>query len=404
MTNPVAERVAYAIPQPDGTLIYAWTLTSREKTDPVVITVGVTNTLPIIFVPGIMGTNLRTKEKKATEWRLDTIRLPFLGEQPIKLVLGKLNQGAGERQRLLHPDRTEIDDQGDIPDEKFGSIVDPEQFRDRGWGEIGEGSYHEFLRRLEEVFNGHRSAKCETDLEAQIAKLMELCSGKDGKCIPQKGPLTPFTPDDFAKLRRWFMPVYACGYNWLDDNTKAAKHLKARIEKVIAQNNTQVSRCEQVILVTHSMGGLVSRACQELDGMQEKIAGIVHGVMPANGAPVAYRRCKMGMKEESYGAGLVIGKTGQEVTAVFAQAPGALQLLPTQRYERGWMTLRDADGKTVQKTLPESEPYEEIYMRRDRWWALVKEEWLSPKDGMPITWEDYLTFIDLAKTFHRKIT
>jgi len=58
----------------------------------------------------------------------------------------------------------------------------------------------------------------------------------------------------------------------------------------------------------------------------------------------------------------------------------------------------------VQKTLPESDPYEEIYKRRDRWWALIKEEWLSPKDGMRITWERYLKFIDLAKTFHRKIT
>jgi hypothetical protein len=404
MSNPVAERVAYAIPQPDGTLMFPWRLTPEEQTDPVYLQVEVMDTLPIIFVPGIMGTNLRMKNGTEKVWRLDTTYIPFVGHQPLGLVWGKKSEGPGRRQELMHPDRTEVDPGGSVPKKLFGSIVQPDQYKERGWGEIGEGSYHDFLLKLEGAFNGHRSLERETGLEAQIAKLMELCSGEDRKCIPQKGGLTSFTPEDFAKLRRWFMPVYACGYNWLDDNAHAAERLQARIEQVIAQNNTKVSRCEQVILVTHSMGGLVSRACQQLDGMQEKIAGIVHGVMPANGAAVAYRRCKMGMTEESYGAGLVIGKSGQEVTAVFAQAPGALQLLPTQRYDRGWLELRDAEGKTVQKTVPEADPYEEIYKRRDRWWALVKEEWLSPKDGQPITWTQYLEFIRVAKKFHTDVT
>eukprot|EP01032_Pedospumella_encystans_P026865 gene26865-30371_t len=137
---------------------------------------------------------------------------------------------------------------------------------------------------------------------------------------------TPILSDDLLKRAKCRFPVYACGYNWLASNTEAADALKDRIAEVIAENNKGAYKCEQVILVTHSMGGLVARCCAQLDGMAGKIAGIVHGVMPAVGAAVAYRRCKVGMREESFTAGLVIGSNGREVTAVFAQAPGALQL------------------------------------------------------------------------------
>ena len=46
------------------------------------------------------------------------------------------------------------------------------------------------------------------------------------------------------------------------------------------------------------MGGLVARACQALPSMEAKIAGKLHGVMPTVGAPVACRRCKVGMMDQ----------------------------------------------------------------------------------------------------------
>ena len=88
------------------------------------------------------------------------------------------------------------------------------------------------------------------------------------------------------------MPVHAVGYNWLASNALAAKKLRDEINRITAQYNKGQFSCEQVILVTHSMGGLVARACAQLPGMADKIAGISHGVMPATGAAVAYRRCK----------------------------------------------------------------------------------------------------------------
>lgn len=397
-TTETSTRYAQPMPQPDGGVRYAWNLTSKEKSDKVVLELRVVNALPIVFVPGIMGTNLMSKDTKQKIWRLDT-----MGGIPVLLAAQKSRQGAGVRQRLLHPDRAEVDPGGNIPTKPIGSITDAKQYSERGWGEVGEGSYHQFLLNLEELFNGFRSGQPETAVEAQISALMQKRSGDDSAWRPQKD-FVPTVPEDLLNLRNWLLPVYACGYNWLDDNAEAAKRLKVRIEQIIARHNNQWTRCEQVILITHSMGGLVSRACQQLDGMQDKIAGIVHGVMPANGAAVAYRRCKVGMREEDFGAGVVIGSTGQEVTAVFAQAPGALELLPTQHYQRGWLEVQGPDGKTVQKALHEADPYAEIYGRRDRWWALVKEEWLAPKDGQRITWDQYIGFLDIAKKFHRLLT
>jgi hypothetical protein len=109
------------------------------------------------------------------------------------------------------------------------------------------------------------------------------------------------------------------------------------------------------------------------------------------------------MQQESAMAGAVIGRTGKEVTAVFAQAPGALQLLPTKRYALGWLRLRDQHYAPAMPARPEADPYAEIYLRRDRWWALLREEWLAPKGGVPFFWEQYARNIGLAKQFHQKV-
>jgi pimeloyl-ACP methyl ester carboxylesterase len=41
---------------------------------------------------------------------------------------------------------------------------------------------------------------------------------------------------------------------------------------------------EKVIVVTHSMGGMVSRALTEIHQC-DKVLGVSHGVLPATGAP-----------------------------------------------------------------------------------------------------------------------
>jgi adenylate kinase family enzyme len=97
----------------------------------------------------------------------------------------------------------------------------------------------------------------------------------------------------------------------------------------------------------------------------------------------------------------VIGSDGKKVTAVFAQSPGALQLLPSEEYGPKWLNITQS-GRTV-ASLPVSDPYEEIYLQRGKWWGLIREEWLSPADGKAIGWDKFAKNVKLAKAFHRKI-
>lgn len=399
----------------EGQPQFGWKLTHSYLSDPVRLVLPPKSVLPVIFVPGIMGSNLMDLESNPV-WRLDTT----FG-QPLGLARKMAFSGPATRQRLMHPARTKVDPNGSVPREASGSVRSPSQYRvERFWGEIAESSYHGFLTWLEERLNGQgfNPAKWQDFYYTSVSATPKPGERpKEPKLHPgiamQMRGFNPsqhldstnsevVTSDDLLKKSKFCMPVYACGYNWLDSNTRAAERLRSRIAQIIEANSRNGYKCEQVVLVTHSMGGLVARRCAQLPGMQEKIAGIVHGVMPAVGAAVAYRRCKVGMRDEDFVAGLVIGSTGREVTAVFSQAPGALQLLPSKEYNANWLKVKDAQGRSIE-AKPAADPYEEIYLRRDRWWGLVREEWLRPSGGRPLSWGEFEANVQVAKSFHGQI-
>lgn len=405
---PSQERSQQARTDETGKPVFEWTLTSTKLTDTVRLIAGPFNVLPVIFVPGIMGSNLRAKSDKTPVWRLDE----GVGGIPWGLLTKFATKGPGPRQQLLHPDRCEVDDSGKLP--KKGPHSEA-TYMARGWGEVGQGSYQKYLLWLDEQLNPkegnpalwaeYRQAEATISAPPQAGERPKLFPGikmgLGGEPFgAEKLPLEPIMTDDLMARARFMMPVHACGYNWLGSNDDAAKRLQAKIESAIRANNKGQYRCKQVLLVTHSMGGLVARACAQLSGMADKIAGIVHGVMPSNGAAVAYRRCKIGMRDEDFGAGLVIGSTGQEVTAVFAQAPGALQLLPAQTYAEGWLRIEDEKGQEKLKLPAGGTAYDQIYREQKQWWGLVNEAWLSPKEGAPITWDKFTKNVDAAEDFH----
>ena len=432
--NPSTRRIAPLSYNARGNPVHTWTLTPSHITDPVICMLPPDGILPVIFVPGIMGSNLKSKpeegeEKKKTKtkavpvWRLDA---GFMGKN-MWLAKNWVFKTAGERQKILHPLRAQVDEEGAVPKRAVGTVlVKPEQdktkaalvkrYKERGWGEVSETSYHAFLLWLEEALNSEFLPHKWPQFDIKPEHLQTLAVGPEPIHITELKPempiampglgadlgsqLPPLVSDELLARAGYRMPVHACGYNWLDSNEHAASRLAERIDELMQQYGRN---CQQVILVTHSMGGLVARRCAQLPGMADKIAGVVHGVMPATGAPVAYRRCKVGMSDEDPIAGAVIGPSGQEVTAVFAQAPGALQLLPTQEYAPGWLRLIDERGVSAMPRQPVKDPYDEIYLRRDRWWGLLREKWLAPKDGDPITWEIFEENISEAKQFHQKI-
>jgi hypothetical protein len=122
--------------------------------------------------------------------------------------------------------------------------------------------------------------------------------------------------------------------------------------------------------------------------------------MPATGAAVAYKRVRSGTEGS---AGVVIGPDAATVTAVFANSPGALQLLPSKLYGTGWLQLGTGIGAQFKQvaSLPKVDPYEEIYKQRGKWWSLVREELINPAkvDGHE-GWGDYIKNINEAAKFH----
>jgi len=396
----------------NGRLQTRWVLTDIKKIDTVKLVIPPTHALPIVFIPGIMGSNL-CNDKNLPVWLLNSV-----GDIPHALVATWTGKGAGYRQVRLHPDKTRVYKRGAVPGNNKTSGIGTEEYIKRGWGEVSQASYHKFLLWLDQKMNSQRNPLNWIDFSNSSLSTYFDGDGKKHAKLPaglvmlmaglpklaENGfPIDPIMSDELLKRSIFSYPIYAFGYNWLRSNDENGRLLSERIKEIILENNKGHVACQQVIVVTHSMGGLVARACAALPEMPEKIVGIVHGVMPAVGAAVAYRRCKVGMADEDYVAGLVIGSDGREVSAVFAQAPGALQLLPSAEYGKEWLKIEDPVTGNIQ-ALPQSDPYEEIYLEKNKWWGLIKEDWLNPPDGEPIDWSECVLNVTKAKEFHRKIS
>ena len=264
---PIFKRRAFTKDDGRGNSCAEWTLTPTSLTDPVQIIAEPIETLPIIFVPGIMGSNLKPtvdvdgKKKNKPVWLMDT---------KAGAAWDWALTDPASRQKRLNPANTKVFSDGAVPAE-VPSIGDAETIRKmRFWGEVSAMSYGDFLVWLQRAMNhAGRVDKWRVDtghpsFAAHIAKGMTF---------------TSMTETDVSHAAYFRFPVYACGYNWLQSNIDAAATLAKRIKEVIAANNSKSYTCDKVILVTHSMGGLVARACSELAGMRGSIAGIVHGVM-----------------------------------------------------------------------------------------------------------------------------
>jgi hypothetical protein len=250
--------------------------------------------------------------------------------------------------------------------------------------------------------------------------------------------LTPLKTHDWGPLAKLFdFPVYAIGYNWSDDPENAGKWIAQKISDIIAEAKGVTGACEKVILITHSMGGIVSRAASELCGARDSILGIAHAVQPATGSPAAYWRMKAGF-EGGGGIPKALGDSGPKVTCVLGNIPGGLALLPTKKHvtngnQNAW--LRVMDGGSVILQLPAQDPpnpYEEIYTVKavvqpsdpnltpsgNNYWGLIDENLLDPENQPPSgnnenealdaasglsPWNAYLNVLGIAESFHDNV-
>jgi hypothetical protein len=392
--------------------------------------------IPIIFLPGIMGSNLRLTPKRQAELKR---KERIVWKPDDKLRMGKFGTlGGSTRQQLLDPEGTEVDSYDDDPDGSLtgqGSTymkqrenVQPDanspflrndvrtnpRFKtarrkacERGWGELFYGSYTTVLNRLETMMNAMFSP------EGQPTPEWEKVLQVDPKNWGATTALPPVTEADLRQIvDNCCFPVHVCGYNWLQSNGESAKKVAVRIEAIMARYLLWGRRCEKVILVTHSMGGLVARAlCHPAYGkLEKKILGIVHGVQPAIGAGAAYYRMLAGWEDggnfEANVIGWTIGGTGSKITPILGNGCGGMELLPNQAYGNGWLQIFDHKKQLVRSLPEKGDPYEEIYARdsKDVWWGLLREDWINPAKQPKAGLQKTRDLLKEVREFHQTIT
>jgi hypothetical protein len=127
--------------------------------------------------------------------------------------------------------------------------------------------------------------------------------------------------------------VYAVGYDWRQDIQWLGGYAAEKIQGIL--NETQA---EKVVVVTHSMGGLVLRSALLSGALaSSSLAALVHICIPAAGAVNLYRRMFTGMVLPFDGGGslgdrafrLILGNNRKGFVGNISGLPGAAELLPS---------------------------------------------------------------------------
>jgi len=394
--------------------------------------------IPVIFLPGVMGSNLRMSVARQKELKRDDNR----SWRPDDLVSSPLtvaaNKGIGgwfrkaspaQRQLVFDPNETEVeyyhytedggrfDPEGketlaadarhkNVPDtfspipplirnqspplgrrntsRKFATAAQIARWR--GWSEVlFAGAYGEMLKTAEKYLNNI----------SRGGQLDPYGAWKTNSHTSLFGPLSglDLKLDDLKKIANCWYPVHAMGYNFLKSNGDSAKVIADRIRGLVQGYQKRGFSCKEVIVVTHSMGGLVGRALIHpdygnlLNDPAVKVLGIYHNAMPTLGAAAAYKRMrfgfleKEGMKEE-IGAE-ILGIDGEHATAILANTPAPLEMLPATGYGNDWLRVVDGLGRTI-FSWPQGKDnaLESIYLQAEKnWWRLVNPSWVNPANG-----------------------
>ena len=391
-----------------------------------------TKIIPVILVPGFMGSNLRVIKGVNPIIKAETIFW-----QPDNLgVLNELTKLDGsKRQQVFDPANTQVASSGPNSlgnalftpfqaDDRYNSTILTDEVRTnwkgeyarRGWDTVHQDSYIRLLAHLEYHLNRFYRGK---EHALRWRELLRYQGGKDWGTLKGFAELNTGHLDKAAKF--WY-PVHAAGYNWLQSTRQSGLDLAARIKAIIGHYAQIGYACRQAILVTHSQGALVARAAchPQIGAAQNQVLGIVQGEAPLLGAPAVYKRMRAG--HESLPGAIswlvgntqaeILGKSAAEMTPVLANSPGALELLPTQFYVPGWLRI-DAMGGQPAQQFPKINPYREIYAERTAWWRLVKEELLdqggatsqqqSTGSGGSPSWNHYMRQLDSAEKLHRAV-
>jgi hypothetical protein len=415
--------------------------------------------IPVIFLPGVMGSNLRFSAARQAQLRRPDNRAwrPDDFGSGGGVLIGEgfggwfKNATPGQRQLIFDPNETEVeyyhytenkkrfDPDGaltkasdarhqNVPDglapipPLLGSRLSlkpsppaepaakPRTFatvaqiaRWRGWSEVlFEGAYGTMLKTAEHflnniVLNGAIHPCWQSDpktpegrpyLGLQDADLSHLLT-RDPKAFGATGG-APITEADLKKIASCWYPVHAMGYNFIKSNGESAVVVADRIRGLVAGYQKRGFKCDEVIIITHSMGGLLGRALihpkygNMLNDTTVRVLGIYHNVMPSIGAAGAYKRMRFGFQEKSGKLAefqaRVLGFDGQNTTAILANAPAPLEMMPGAAYGQDWLQVVDGNGRLIWSWPRDSgTALADIYLKPAKaWWRLINPDWVNP--------------------------
>lgn len=418
--------------------------------------------IPVIFLPGVMGSNLRMSALRQEQlrrpdnraWRPDDIgTADVIGGNGIGNWFK--NATPAQRQLVFDPNETEVeyyhyteskerfDPNGavtresdvrhqNVPDSflpippllgkvetpKPGPKPDPATVttaaqiaRWRGWSEVlFAGAYGTMLKTAERLLNNIMSGSAISpawQLEPKNSWVPSVFASQDAAITkllmgdPKGFGATagaPIAEADLKKIAPCWYPVHAMGYNFIKSNSESAVVIADRIRGLVAGYQKRGFKCDEVIIITHSMGGLLARALihpkygNMLNDQSVKVLGIYHNVMPTLGAAGAYKRMRFGFKE-TWGVAAsyeskVLGRNGEHATAILANAPAPLEMMPGRAYGTQWLKVVDASNDLIWSWPGAAgNALDDIYLKpATAWWRLINPLWVNPgnverKDG-----------------------
>jgi len=250
-------------------------------------TVGVrARKLPIVIVPGTMGSRLMDPASQKVVW--NPTGFPV---SPLKASL-ELGNFAADTKRLEVVSAPLVPDQGTFARE----------FLERRVAHIRH--FHSVIR----AFYGVLALRLHKDLKLKLAS------------------------------QDIFPVVYCAGYDFRVDNATSAKTLESVVDE--AQKECDG---EKVIIIAHSMGGLVTRSfCKNLGG-EGKVRRVFLLASPTHGAPDAYFTLRNGLDFSGVRV-LVFGDIfrATDSRSFARKMPSVYQLLPSTLYGKldpGWLSF-----------------------------------------------------------------
>lgn len=242
----------------DGASVGHFTLTPASDTRPKELLCDVRPIIPVIFLPGVMGSPL----VHATNG--DDVFFPpntdgLLGKAgALPALIGMWFRGASSRETLYDPTTTMVTPFGPVlggkrqKGDNDDQYVDAEEARRRGWGSVYRSSYQPMLAWLEQQLNepkhlgktqgvwntGDPDGKSWTFkplLDTEPADYGATDTGAQGR-----GQKITEDSEVFKHFLKYRYRVYAIGYNWLQSNEKSAKDV---IEGLTVTDRKPRRRC-----------------------------------------------------------------------------------------------------------------------------------------------------------------